>query len=817
MNAGGSQPEGGTHVQHAGGWRWGMAIIALACIGTGCSGPTAPSTTNQPAPPAPTTPLPPATTSCSFAIPDEHRQREVAAAGAVFSVPITTESGCAWSVGVNAPFVTVNPASGTGSGTVEVTISSNPGTARAGDLSVAGHTITLQQSPPAPVVPGCSFVVTPERLSVSATGVTTGVDVVAGSTCEWEASAGDSFVTTDASRRAGNGRAQIVVAPNPGRARTGSLTVAGRLITVAQDAAPACVTGVSLSPTDYAAAGGPGRLTVSAPAECDWEVQSGSSFVTLNGAATGSGGGVVDVTVAANTSADARTATLTVGGRSAAVTQAGATGTPAPTLPPSTPPSIPEPPTPPPSTPPPATPPPPTGPPLPAPGPGTVSLFTFTSMPGDPVGEGHSGTYSAPATPLTVDPWSSSNHRSITLVIGTGGASWRVWFLAPPGDTLRPGTYANAVRASLDSSSPGLSITSPARGCNESSGAFAVHALERSASGVVLRFHATFVQVCDTGTAALTGEVVYVAPTVSVPPPQLSAATSGFRFESEPGDWVGAGGTGLFTPSNATFNGSATQNGRRVDITVRTPANGLWSVNMSAAAGQVLAPGVYSDATTSGIIGGTNVGLTVGGDSRGCNLATGAFTIHSIEFGPQQTLRRIHASFEQRCAGSLSALRGELVLLLPPMAAPAPTPAPTSSFLSFSSEPGDYIGGGQTRQWTAASATFVVRDLIYGVEVDVTPAGDASPQWNLGIAFDGGPPQLGLYEVAGAYLFVRSGGTFSLSAAGRSCGADSVTTFQVHSLARQGGAVTRLQVTFEQRCHSIQSPSLRGELVYIAP
>jgi hypothetical protein len=60
-------------------------------------------------------------------------------------------------------------------------------------------------------------------------------------------------------------------------------------------------------------------------AGCAWTAQSNSpSFITITSGASGAGDGPVDFSVAANTSTDQRTGTLTIAGRTFTITQNGA-------------------------------------------------------------------------------------------------------------------------------------------------------------------------------------------------------------------------------------------------------------------------------------------------------------------------------------------------------------------------------------------------------------------------------------------------------------------------------------------------------------
>jgi hypothetical protein len=707
----------------------------------------------------------------------------------------------------SAPFVVVEPAEGTGNGNVQITVQANSADARVAQVTLGGHILEVRQAAPPPSAPGCTFTVTPEQLTAAASGETLNVDVRAAASCEWTTTSSASFVVVGSSApRTGDGNVAIQVASNPGRARTGSLTVAGKLVTVAQAASTSCVAAISASPVDYAAAGGSGKVDITAPAECDWSLTASDAFATVSGGAAGSGTQTRDVVVAANSSATGRALQIAAGGKSVTLNQAGTTGAPAPTPPP----ADPAPPAPPPAppTPPPTPPPPPLPPP---PGPSETSRFTYVSPAGEYVGGGNSGALTSAGTlfSLISDPIGSN----IQILMGTGSNQWRALFTGPGGQPLSPGVYENVARAPFAGANPGLSISSPGRACNQISGRFEVHEMQPGPLGVK-KFHATFSQLCEGGPPALTGEVVYVAPGPALPPPQLSSSVSGFRFTSESGDSVGAGGSGTVSASQGMFEGSVGENGRTVTGEIAgTNGAPLWRFRFGAPAGQVLTPGLYTDASTSGLFAGQAAGISVS-SSTGCNEATGAFHIHAIEFGPLRTIKKLHATFEQRCQASAAALRGEVVIALVPYAPPAPTPSPSSSLLRIVSEPGDWVGQGTTENWTAANATFLAAVSGSGVEAVMMPNGDPSWRWKLTISYNSQPPPPGLYEMVEGQQTVGPSFAFHLPA--RGCVSNARTTFQVHQLAIQAGAITRLQVTFEQRCGTGR-PSLRGEFVVINP
>ena len=61
------------------------------------------------------------------------------------SIVVTTLSGCAWTASASESWITVQPANGTGSGSVTVDIAANTGNLRSAFLTIAGQRINLTQ------------------------------------------------------------------------------------------------------------------------------------------------------------------------------------------------------------------------------------------------------------------------------------------------------------------------------------------------------------------------------------------------------------------------------------------------------------------------------------------------------------------------------------------------------------------------------------------------------------------------------------------------------------------------------------------------
>ena len=83
----------------------------------------------------------------------------------------------------------------------------------------------------------------------------------------------------------------------------------------------------AVAPTSVSAAapGGTGSVTVATAGTCSWTTSDPVSWVTITSGASGTGNGIVNYAVTANTSASSRTVGLTIAGAAFAVTQAAAT------------------------------------------------------------------------------------------------------------------------------------------------------------------------------------------------------------------------------------------------------------------------------------------------------------------------------------------------------------------------------------------------------------------------------------------------------------------------------------------------------------
>jgi photosystem II stability/assembly factor-like uncharacterized protein len=241
----------------------------------------------------------------------------VGAGGGSGSVTLTATAGCPWTAESNA-WITITPASGTGSATLNYSVAANPGGPRTGTVMIAGRPFTVIQSAAA-----CSYSIDWPSILFPPEGGTGTIGVTTGSWCSWTAVSNDEWITvTGGASGTGNGTVSYSVAANSAGARTGTITIAGQTGTINQ-AAAAC--SYSIDPTNLSAPaeGATGTVAVTTGSWCNWTAVSNDAWITVTGGSSGTGNGTVGYSVAVN-SGGARTGTITIAGQTFTVNQAAA-------------------------------------------------------------------------------------------------------------------------------------------------------------------------------------------------------------------------------------------------------------------------------------------------------------------------------------------------------------------------------------------------------------------------------------------------------------------------------------------------------------
>jgi hypothetical protein len=174
------------------------------------------------------------------------------AGGGFASVTIATSAECSWTALIDVNWISfTSPAAGSGNGTVAFAVRLNDGAQRSGSIAIGTQRSSIVQAsspppappspPPAPPppAPACTYVLSPTFDNVSWNDGAGGLSVLTTPTCSWTALSQVGWLTiAGGSSGTGTGSVSYRFLMNPGPARTGTLTIAGRTFTVFQAALP---------------------------------------------------------------------------------------------------------------------------------------------------------------------------------------------------------------------------------------------------------------------------------------------------------------------------------------------------------------------------------------------------------------------------------------------------------------------------------------------------------------------------------------------------------------------------------------------------
>jgi hypothetical protein len=242
------------------------------------------------------------------------------AGGDTATLSMGTGSNCTWSVTGLPSWVTVSPMVGTGSATIAVTVAANTATAsRTTTLTVAGQSIVVTQAR----MP-CTYLVSPTGVAIANGGGAASFTVTTQAGCSWTAIPDASWTSVAPTSGSGSATITVTVGANPtSQSRTATAHIAGQNVTVTQAGAAVCTFGVSPTTASVPSGGSTLVITVATTPGCAWTLTSADPWIVLSQVA-GSGPGTVTLTVSANTVAQGRTGSATVGGQTITVSQAAA-------------------------------------------------------------------------------------------------------------------------------------------------------------------------------------------------------------------------------------------------------------------------------------------------------------------------------------------------------------------------------------------------------------------------------------------------------------------------------------------------------------
>jgi hypothetical protein len=145
-------------------------------------------------------------------------------------------------------------------------------------------------------------------------------------------------------------------------------------------------------------------------------------------------------------------------------------------------------------------------------------------------------------------------------------------------------------------------------------------------------------------------------------PAGASTGNFSYVYESEPGDLIGGGTSGDFSPPDTTFLASYTSTemfggfiGGDLFGVAQTP-QGHHPIDFFAPPGENLVPGVYENAVGTPSTAPGVPGLRVGFPP--CETI-GRFEVLAADFAPSGFVRAFHATFELRCVDAVATFRGQ--------------------------------------------------------------------------------------------------------------------------------------------------------------
>ncbi len=470
-------------------------------------------------------------------------------------------------------------------------------------------------------------------------------------------------------------------------------------------------------------------------------------------------------------------------------------------------------------------------PPPPPPPPPPSSSIDLTSDAGDFIGGGSAYSYTKADAEITVTV--ANAHLTIRV---NGDETWSGDFVLPDTYTqLEAGTYNNLSRFPFhDTSVGGLSWSGEGRGCNTLTGEIVINSVVYDGTTLV-EIDLEFTQYCEGGVPALHGDIYWDAndttgpPGPVVPPPAnlwepsagATPATGNYIYlESDPGDYIGQGGTYLYTSANSVLT-SSMANGR---LSVTVNGNERWFGDFQAMSTlSQLEAGYYGGLQRFPFHNPVKGALSWSGDGRGCNTLTGWFVVDSVTYDGM-TLDSIDLRFGQHCEGGAPALYGEIHWdandttgaagpVVPPPAglwepASGITPA-TGNYIYLESELGDFIGAGGNYLYTLRDSEIIATTtdghLSISVNGDEGWGGDFQAMNSLSRL------EVGYYGDLQRYPFHNpTMGGLNWSGEGRGC--NTLTGwFVVDSVTYDGMTLDSIDLRFGQHCEG-GSPALHGEI-----
>jgi hypothetical protein len=230
------------------------------------------------------------------------------AAGGSGTLTVSANRECQWSVAAASGWIQLGGSTtGQGDASISFMVAANADPAtRTGTISVGDQQIGITQQ-----AASCVFTVDPRSDSVSAGGGRKTITVTASSRqCAWTARSNVEWLAVrDGAQGTGTGPVTYEARGTTGPTRSGTLLVAGQVVTVTQG--DGCTTSITPTSQSVASSGGTGSIAVATDAGCSWSAQSNVSWIAITSGQTGNGRGTVGFSVNAS-EGPARSGTLTI-------------------------------------------------------------------------------------------------------------------------------------------------------------------------------------------------------------------------------------------------------------------------------------------------------------------------------------------------------------------------------------------------------------------------------------------------------------------------------------------------------------------------
>jgi hypothetical protein len=231
------------------------------------------------------------------------------------SVSLTLAQSVQWTTVENSNWIhIIGNTEGAGSADISFVVDANPAvTSRTGSFTIAGKKVTVVQE-------GLRSSVECEDTSfgVESDSGIVWVETEGGGT--WTASTDVDWIHLFEESGTGSTPVMFVVDDytTTTQSRTGTITIAGKKVVITQQGYA-----LSIDPkvADVGSNAGAGQFGVAAPIDAVWEAIADCDWITIIGARTGIGDGIIQYTIADNLTGETRTGRIVVGGKTYTITQ----------------------------------------------------------------------------------------------------------------------------------------------------------------------------------------------------------------------------------------------------------------------------------------------------------------------------------------------------------------------------------------------------------------------------------------------------------------------------------------------------------------